>query len=125
MELVQTVLLAQADAISRCPDGAFLRDRCALLTGALEGRTTAADLIDEVLEGAVLRRWTRLLLPDVSWPVGTQLALEELYVLQARIVERVARGGVGDLSPAVERIARAIWVDRLHRATDHAVDLLR
>lgn len=115
----------QLSALEQSSDIAFLRDRCSVLQNALGGRLSEDEILDEVVEGAVLRRWAKVLVPETPWPAATQLALEELYVLQARILERVIRGGVGDISPHVEQLARAVWIDRLQRVTDEAVSAIR
>ena len=54
-----------------------------------------------------------------------QSTLEALYVLQARVLERMARGGVGDISPDVEHLVRALLIDRLQELTDAAVHAIQ
>ncbi|AXV06900.1 hypothetical protein DVS28_a2218 [Euzebya pacifica] len=79
----------------------------------------------EETEGEVLTRWTALLVPDEPWSPDVQSTLEDLYVLQARVLERMARGGVADISPDVEHLVRALLIDRLQELTDAAVHAIQ
>lgn len=102
-------------------DVTFLRMRCSQLQGHLSRGGSVQQVEAEALDSEVMRRWTRLLVPDLPWSAEAQDALEDLYVLHARVVERIARGGVGDISPDVESLVRALLIDALQSATDRAV----
>lgn len=117
-----SALLAHSPIVST--QVAFLRDRCVLLQRALVEGGDPGQIEAEAFDGEVLRRWTTLLVPAQPWPPIAQLALEELHLLQARVVERIARGGVADISPEVESLVQALLVDNLQRATDRAVMLI-
>ncbi len=108
-------------------DVAFLRDRCGELQRELTSGGCARfvpghdhDLGDD----PSLSRWTRLLVPSEPWAPDVQDTLEELYVLHARVTERLVRGGVGDISADVESLVAAVLVDRLQHLTDRAVDAI-
>ena len=104
-------------------DVAFLRDRCAELQRELTSgvREQHARGGDHDLDDPSLSRWTRVLVPPTPWPAEVQDKLEELYVLHARVTERLVRGGVGDISVEVETLVKAVLVDRLQHRTDEAV----
>lgn len=119
-----TVLLRRNPA-SNAADVAFLRDRCSDLQRALSDNAAGRVITLEETEGEVLTRWTALLVPDEPWSPDVQSTLEDLYVLQARVLERMARGGVGDISPDVEHLVRALLTDRLQELTDAAVHAIQ
>ena len=120
-----TVLLRRNPA-SNAADVAFLRDRCSDLQRALSDNAAGRVITLEETEGEVLTRWTALLVPDEPWSPDVQSTLEDLYVLQARVLERMARGGVGDISPdALDqrsvRLIEGTHVTRTRRAERRSV----
>lgn len=99
----------------------FLRARCEALQRSLVDHDGASALEDE--ENSI-HCWRLLLLAASDLPDTHQVALDELHLLHAQIVERMDRGGVGDISQDVEFLVRTMLVDRLQRLTDHAVETL-
>lgn len=116
-----TMLLSRHETPTAESDIAFLRNRCSQLQRALTAGCDPEVANAQAAEGHALSRWTALLVPNSPWPPATQQALEDLYVQQARVLERLSRGGVGDISPQVESLVRALLIDRLQRLTDAAV----
>lgn len=117
-----SVLLRRTEPAST-DDVGFLRDRCSQLQRALSADHRASKE-EEDRGGDILRRWTQLLVPRQPWSPTAQKALEDLYVLHAKVEERIARGGVADISHEIDALVRALLVDNLQRATDRAVDAI-
>lgn len=93
----------------------FLSTRRDELTDALAGGGRVISLSEE--EDSI-HCWRLLLLAAADVGRGTQVRLDELHLLHARIVERTARGGVADIAPDVDALVRTILTQRLVRLTD-------
>ena len=93
----------------------FLRTRCEELMAALAHGGPITSLSEE--EDSI-HCWRLLLLAAAEVGRGTQVRLDELHLLHARIVERTARGGVADIAPDVDELVRRILAERLARLTD-------
>ncbi|WP_370328102.1 hypothetical protein [Euzebya sp.] len=116
--------LAERDVTGRVPDWAvtFLRDRCSALQRVLGH--PARTILSLQSEEDSIHCWTLLLVAAAELPDAHREALESLHLLHARVDERLARGGVEDISPDVEQLVRAVLIDKLQRLTDEAVELL-
>lgn len=93
----------------------FLRGRCEELLAVL---ATGGRVITLSEEEDSIHCWRLLLLAAADVGRGTQIRLDELHLLHARIVERTARGGVADIAPDVDALVRRILAERLVRLTD-------
>ncbi|HUG83190.1 MAG TPA: hypothetical protein VMM13_01430 [Euzebya sp.] len=100
----------------------FLRARGQALQRSLV--SSDGELSPEEAEEDSIHCWRLLLLAAAELPAAQLVALEELHLLHAQIVERMDRGGVGDICQDVEFLVCSVLVDRLQRLTDSAVSCL-
>ena len=95
----------------------FLRYRCSMLQSALYNDSPRAQLLADEPNAAAT--WLGLL--GVVEDPAVRESLTGLYELHGRIMGRLERGGVADLSVDVEELVRACLVERLQALTDTAV----
>ena len=97
----------------------FLRERgydlqCHLVRGV--DREVA-----EQAEADAICAWTDILVAAADLGDDVLTILEELQLLHARVVARLERGGVADLSGSVEALVTSLLVDQLQSQTRRAI----